>query len=408
MTYQETIQYLYAQLPMFQRVGQAAYKADLSNITRICNLLGNPQNQFKSIHVAGTNGKGSVTHMLASVLQEVGYKVGIYCSPHLVDFRERVKVNGQMISKQEVIDFVAQCKDLFDEIQPSFFEYTTALAFQCFAQQKVDVAVVEVGLGGRLDSTNVITPELSVITNIGLDHTNILGDTIGKIAVEKAGIIKIGIPVLIGEKQLETEKVFEEIASKNSSKLSYAKSVEIVCDLNGIYQKKNIATAFSAIQLLKEQGWKIEEKAIENGFLHVAKNTAFMGRWQVLGSNPTVVCDTGHNKEGVEYVVQQLAQEKYEQLHIVWGAVKDKDQTKVLELLPKNAIYYFCAPNLERAMSANELKELAQQKSLRGQSYSSVNDAFLEAKKAANAADFVFVGGSTFVVAEVLSALISE
>jgi len=408
MTYQETIQYLYAQLPMFQRVGQAAYKADLSNITRICNLLGNPQNQFKSIHVAGTNGKGSVTHMLASVLQEAGYKVGIYCSPHLVDFRERVKVNGQMISKQEVIDFVAKCKDLFDEIQPSFFEYTTALAFQCFAQQKVDVAVVEVGLGGRLDSTNVITPELSVITNIGLDHTNILGDTIGKIAVEKAGIIKIGIPVLIGEKQLETEKVFEEIASKNSSKLSYAKSVEIVCDLNGIYQKKNIATAFSAIQLLKEQGWKIEEKAIENGFLHVAKNTAFMGRWQVLGSNPTVVCDTGHNKEGVEYVVQQLAQEKYEQLHIVWGAVKDKDQTKVLELLPKNAIYYFCAPNLERAMSANELKELAQQKSLRGQSYSSVNDAFLEAKKAANAADFVFVGGSTFVVAEVLSALISE
>lgn len=408
MTYQETIQYLYAQLPMFQRVGQAAYKADLSNITRICNLLGNPQNQFKSIHVAGTNGKGSVTHMLASVLQEAGYKVGIYCSPHLVDFRERVKVNGQMISKQEVIDFVAQCKDLFDEIQPSFFEYTTALAFQCFAQQKVDVAVVEVGLGGRLDSTNVITPELSVITNIGLDHTNILGDTIGKIAVEKAGIIKIGIPVLIGEKQLDTEKVFEEVASKNSSKLSYAKSVDILCDLNGIYQKKNIATAFSAIQLLKEQGWKIEDKAVEDGFLKVAKNTAFMGRWQVLGSNPMIVCDTGHNKEGVEYVVQQLAQEKYEQLHIVWGAVKDKDQSKVLELLPKNAIYYFCAPNLERAMSANELKELAQQKSLRGQSYSSVNDAFLEAKKAANAADFVFVGGSTFVVAEVLSALISE
>ena len=408
MTYQETIQYLYAQLPMFQRVGQAAYKADLSNITRICNLLGNPQNQFKSIHVAGTNGKGSVTHMLASVLQEAGYKVGIYCSPHLVDFRERVKVNGQMISKQEVIDFVAQCKDLFDEIQPSFFEYTTALAFQCFAQQKVDVAVVEVGLGGRLDSTNVITPELSVITNIGLDHTNILGDTIGKIAVEKAGIIKIGIPVLIGEKQLETEKVFEEIASKNSSKLSYAKSVDILCDLNGIYQKKNIATAFSAIQLLKEQGWKIEDKAVEDGFLKVAKNTAFMGRWQVLGSNPMIVCDTGHNKEGVEYVVQQLAQEKYEQLHIVWGAVKDKDQSKVLELLPKDAIYYFCAPNLERAMSATELKDIAQQKSLIGQSYSSVNEAFLEAKKAANAADFVFVGGSTFVVAEVLSALISE
>ena len=408
MTYQETIQYLYAQLPMFQRVGQAAYKADLSNITRICELLDNPQNQFKSIHVAGTNGKGSVTHMLASVLQEAGYKVGIYCSPHLVDFRERVKVNGQMISKQEVIDFVAQCKDLFDEIQPSFFEYTTALAFQCFAQQKVDVAVVEVGLGGRLDSTNVITPELSVITNIGLDHTNILGDTIGKIAVEKAGIIKIGIPVLIGEKQLETEKVFEEIASKNSSKLSYAKSVDILCDLNGIYQKKNIATAFSAIQLLKEQGWKIEDKAVEDGFLKVAKNTAFMGRWQVLGSKPMIVCDTGHNKEGVEYVVKQLAQEKYNRLHIVWGAVKDKDQSKVLELLPKNAIYYFCAPNLERAMAANELKELAQQKSLRGQSYPSVNDAFLEAKKAANAADFVFVGGSTFVVAEVLSALISE
>ncbi len=408
MTYQETIQYLYAQLPMFQRVGQAAYKADLSNITRICDLLDNPQTQFKTIHVAGTNGKGSVTHMLASVLQEAGYKVGIYCSPHLIDFRERVKVNGQMISQQEVIDFVALCKDLFDEIQPSFFEYTTALAFQFFDQQKVDVAIVEVGLGGRLDSTNVIIPELSVITNIGLDHTNILGDTIGKIAVEKAGIIKNEVPVLIGEKQKETEKVFEEVASKNSSKLSYAKSVEIVCDLNGIYQKKNIATAFSAIELLKEQGWKIEDKAIENGFLHVAKNTAFMGRWQVLSSNPTVVCDTGHNKEGVEYVVQQLAQEKYEQLHIVWGAVKDKDQTKVLELLPKNAIYYFCAPDLERAMSANELKNLARQKSLQGKAYASVNEAFTEAKKAANAADFVFVGGSTFVVAEVLMNIISE
>ncbi|MFZ9847266.1 MAG: bifunctional folylpolyglutamate synthase/dihydrofolate synthase [Flavobacteriales bacterium] len=408
MTYQETIQYLYAQLPMFQRVGQAAYKADLSNITRICDLLGNPQTQFKSIHVAGTNGKGSVTHMLASVLQEAGYKVGIYCSPHLVDFRERVKINGQMISKQEVIDFVAQCKDLFDEINPSFFEYTTALAFQCFAKQRVDVAVVEVGLGGRLDSTNVITPELSVITNIGLDHTNILGDTLEKISLEKAGIIKNGIPVLIGEKQKETEKVFEEVAAKNNSKLIYAKEVEIVCDLNGIYQEKNIATAFSAIQLLKEQGWKIDEKAIENGFLHVAKNTAFMGRWQVLGSNPSVVCDTGHNKEGVEYVVQQLAQEKYEQLHIVWGAVKDKDQTKVLDLLPKNAIYYFCAPNLERAMPAQELKDLAQQKSLQGKAYASVNEAFTVAKNAANAADFVFVGGSTFVVAEVLSAIIYE
>jgi dihydrofolate synthase/folylpolyglutamate synthase len=393
---------------MFQRVGQAAYKADLSNITRICELLGSPQNNFKSIHVAGTNGKGSVTHMLASVLQEAGYKVGIYCSPHLIDFRERVKINGQMISKQEVIDFVAQCKDLFDEIEPSFFEYTTALAFQCFAQQKVDVAIVEVGLGGRLDSTNVILPELSVITNIGLDHTNILGETLEKIAFEKAGIIKNGIPVLIGEKQKETEKVFEEVALKNTSQLIYAKEVEIVCDLNGIYQKKNIATAFSAIQLLKEQGWKIDEKAIENGFSHVAKNTAFMGRWQVLGSNPRVVCDTGHNKEGVEYVVKQLLQEKFEQLHIVWGAVKDKDQTKVLELLPKNATYYFCAPNLERAMSANELKDLAQQKSLQGKAFASVNEAFTEAKKAANAADFVFVGGSTFVVAEVLANIISE
>lgn len=408
MTYQETIQYLYAQLPMFQRVGQAAYKADLSNITRICDLLDNPQNQFKTIHVAGTNGKGSVTHMLASVLQEAGYKVGIYCSPHLIDFRERVKVNGQMISKQKVIDFVAQCKDLFDEIEPSFFEYTTALAFQCFAQQKVDVAIIEVGLGGRLDSTNVIIPELSVITNIGLDHTNILGDTLEKIAFQKAGIIKKGIPVLIGEKQKETEKVFEEVALKNNSTLSYAQAIEIICDLHGIYQKKNIATAFSAIQLLKQQGWKIEEMAIENGFLRVAKNTAFMGRWQVLGCNPTVVCDTGHNKEGVEYVVQQLAQEKYEQLHIVWGAVKDKDQTKVLALLPKNAIYYFCAPDLERAMSANELKNLARQELLIGEAYANVNEAFTEAKKAANAADFVFVGGSTFVVAEVLSTLISE
>ena len=408
MTYEETIVYLYAQLPMFQRVGQAAYKADLSNITRICDLLDNPQNKFKSIHVAGTNGKGSVTHMLASVLQEAGYKVGIYCSPHLVDFRERVKINGQMISKQEVVDFVDQCKDLFDEIKPSFFEYTTALAFHCFAKQKVDVAIVEVGLGGRLDSTNVITPQLSVITNIGLDHTNILGDTLEKIAVEKAGIIKKKVPVLIGEWQYETQNIFDEIASKNASKLIYAKSVDILCDLNGVYQKKNIATAHTAIQLLKEMGWKIDDGAIESGFLKVAKNTAFMGRWQVLGSRPTIVCDTGHNKEGVEYVVKQLSGEKFDRLHIVWGAVKDKDQSKVLELLPKDAIYYFCAPSLERAMTAAELQALASTKSLQGKTYASVMEAFAEAKKAAKAADFVFVGGSTFVVAEVLASIISE
>jgi len=405
MTYQETIQYLYAQLPMFQRVGQAAYKANLNNITAICNLLGNPQQSFKSVHVAGTNGKGSVTHMLASVLQEAGYKVGVYCSPHLVDFRERVKINGQMISQQEVIDFVERCKDLFDEIQPSFFEYTTALAFEHFSKNKVDIAIVEVGLGGRLDSTNVILPELSVITNIGLDHTQFLGDTLEQIAFEKAGIIKNRKPVLIGESQVETKNVFEEVAKNNDSELYYASAVELDCDLKGIYQKKNISTAYSVIQLLKKMGWKVGDEAIENGFLKVAKNTAFMGRWQLLGTSPEIICDTGHNKEGVEYVVAQLAQEKYEQLHIVWGAVKDKDQSKVIELLPKNAKYYFCAPNLERAMPASELQEIARASLLKGNVYLSVNEAFLEAKKAANAADLVFIGGSTFVVAEVISAI---
>ncbi len=402
MTYEETIAYLYAQLPMFQRVGQVAYKADLSNIIRICDLLNNPQTQFKTIHVAGTNGKGSVTHMLASVLQEAGYKVGIYCSPHLIDFRERVKVNGQMISKQEVIDFVAQCKDLFDEIEPSFFEYTTALAFQCFAQQKVDVAIVEVGLGGRLDSTNVIIPELSVITNIGLDHTNILGDTLEKIAAEKAGIIKWKVPVVIGEKQNETQKVFEQIAIEKNAELRYAKPFSIACDLQGSYQKNNIATAHEVLELLIEKGWKINQKNIENGFLHVAKNTAFMGRWQILGKEPKIICDTAHNKEGVQYVVQQLTQEKYENLHIVWGAVKDKDQSKVLEILPPNAHYYFCAPKLERAMYTRELKKLASSFHLEGEEYSSVESACYKAKSAAGAADLIYIGGSTFVVAEAL------
>ena len=393
---------------MFQRVGQAAYKANLNNITAICTLLGNPQQSFKSVHVAGTNGKGSVTHMLASVLQEAGYKVGVYCSPHLVDFRERVKINGQMISKQEVVDFVERCKDLFDEIQPSFFEYTTALAFECFAKHKVDIAIVEVGLGGRLDSTNVIVPELSVITNIGLDHTQFLGDTLEQIAFEKAGIIKANIPVVIGEKQMETEAVFASVASKNSSPLCYAVATKYESDLKGIYQKKNISTAVSSLNILIEKGWKISEEDIRKGLLQVSQNTSFYGRWQVLGENPKVVCDTGHNKEGLSYVVQQLQEEQYEKLHVVFGAVKDKDQNKVLDILPKTAVYYFCAPSLERAYPADELKLIAQAKGLNGDAYESVQQAFESAKKAAKAADFIFIGGSTFVVAELLEQFISE
>ncbi len=403
MTYKETTDFLFAQLPMYQSIGQSAYKADLHNIIALEKVLGNPENKFKSIHVAGTNGKGSVTHMLASVFQEAGYKTGIYCSPHLIDFRERIKINGAMISEEEVTSFVEKFTPLFKNIEPSFFEYTTAMAFHYFAKEKVDIAIVEVGLGGRLDSTNIITPELSVITNIGLDHTNILGDTLEKIAFEKAGIIKSGIPVVIGEKRKETESVFLKIATEKSAPLFFAESVEMESDLKGLYQKENISTALASIEKLRASGWKISDKNISDGLMKVAQNTAFIGRWQQLNNHPVMVCDTGHNKEGIERVVAQLKQEKYKNLHIVWGSVNDKDQSKILPLLPKDASYYLCQPAIGRALPVEELYALAIQFNLNANMYESPAAALKAARANAAADDFIFVGGSTFVVADVLA-----
>ncbi|MCX6182524.1 MAG: bifunctional folylpolyglutamate synthase/dihydrofolate synthase [Bacteroidetes bacterium] len=408
MTYKETVDFLFSQLPVYQVVGQSAYKADLHNIIALQKVLGNPENKFKSVHVAGTNGKGSVTHMLASVLQEAGYKTGIYCSPHLIDFRERIKVDGVMIPEEEVVSFVEKYTPLFKHIEPSFFEYTTALAFHFFAKEKVDIAIVEVGLGGRLDSTNIIVPELSVITNIGLDHTNILGDTLEKIAFEKAGIIKAGIPVVIGERQAATENVFRAVAVEKSAPLEYAQPVAMKSDLKGFYQKENIASAIAALRKLQQAGWKISDENIANGLMNVVRNTAFIGRWQTLAAHPTVVCDTGHNKEGIEQVVKQLKEEKCKKLHIVWGSVNDKDQSKILPLLPKHAVYYFCQPAIARALPVDELQQLASAFELKGAQYSSPVNAVKAALSAAGVEDFIFIGGSTFVVADVLAAAIFQ
>ncbi|MFM7021546.1 MAG: bifunctional folylpolyglutamate synthase/dihydrofolate synthase [Flavobacteriales bacterium] len=404
MTYPEAVDFLFSQLAEYQLIGQAAYKADLSNITRLCALLNHPEKQFKSIHVAGTNGKGSVTHMLASVLQEAGYKTGIYCSPHLIDFRERIKVNGQMIPQAEVVEFVGKWKVELASMRPSFFEYTTALAFHYFAKEKVDIAIIEVGLGGRLDSTNIILPELSVITNIGMDHTNILGNTLEKIAFEKAGIIKAGVPVVIGERQVETSAVFSTAAAEKNTALTYAEPMDLQSDLIGIYQKKNIATAYAALQKMKDAGWEITDQHIRGGLMNVADNTGFMGRWQILGSHPAIVCDTGHNKEGIEQVAKQLSEADYQKLHIVWGAVNDKDQSQILPLLPKNAQFYFCQPAIARAMPVEQLHKTAIELGLAGESYKTPVAALEAAKSKAGVNDFIFIGGSTFVVADILSA----
>jgi len=406
MTYGETTDFLFSQFPVYQSIGQAAYKADLTNITAILDLLQHPEKEFKSIHVAGTNGKGSVTHLLASVFQEAGYKTGIYCSPHLLDFRERMKVNGQMISEEEVVSFVEKYSPLLQHITPSFFEYTTAMAFHFFAKEKVDIAIVEVGLGGRLDSTNIISPELSVITNIGLDHTNILGSTLAEIAFEKAGIIKKGIPVVVGQRSAETENVFVKVALEKEASLQFvpSKKLNFESDLKGIYQQENIRTAYAALLQMRAMGWRISDENMQQGFLHVQRNTAFMGRWQQLAQHPSIVCDTGHNAEGIACVVEQLKSEKFKTLHMVWGSVNDKDQNKILPLLPKDARYYFCAPNIARALPAEELKLLAADFHLMGESYSSADEALRAARAGASEDDFIFVGGSTFVVADVLAA----
>lgn len=390
---------------MYQRVGQAAYKADLAATINLANYLKNPENNFKSIHVAGTNGKGSTSHMLASVFQEAGYKTGLYTSPHLKDFRERIKINGEMISEDYVSEFVTQHKSFFENNQLSFFEMTVGLAFDYFRNEQVDIAIVEVGMGGRLDSTNIITPEVSVITNIGLDHTKFLGDTLEKVAIEKAGIIKETVPVVIGETTPETKIVFKRIASERGVSISFAETFDAdayTSDLKGIYQIKNLRTALATLEVLQEKEWNISEENIKNGLTNTIENTGLMGRWQVLRDNPKVVCDTGHNKEGLSLVMEQLSKEEYNTLHIVLGVVNDKDLASVLPLFPTNAIYYFCKPKIPRGLDASLLFSQARGFGLIGEEFISVSSAYNAAVKAASADDLVFVGGSTFVVAEVL------
>jgi len=428
MTNQQTLDYLYSKLPMFTRVGAVALKKDLHNTLAMCAKLDNPQKKFKSIHVGGTNGKGSTSHMLAAILQQAGYKTGLYTSPHLKDFRERIRINGKMVAKQFVKDFVANQQEIIQEIEPSFFEVTVAMAFDYFAKEKVDIAVIEVGLGGRLDSTNIITPELSVITNISLDHTNILGDTLPEIAVEKAGIIKKNIHVVIGEKQAETEAVFINKAKAENSSISFAgsslhienahqKNAHLIVDvykenqliypnlsldLTGSYQLKNILTVIESILKLKEIGYNIPDESIYTALKNIKNITGLQGRWQTLSKNPLVICDTGHNKAGITEVMQNIKNTPHQNLHVVIGMVKDKDISGVLALFPKNATYYFCQPNLERALPVKELASQAATFGLKGKNFTTVQAAFQKAKSKAIAKDLIFVGGSTFVVAEIL------
>jgi len=390
---------------MYQRVGQSAYKADLTATHNLAQYLNNPEKNFKSVHVAGTNGKGSTSHMLASVFQEAGYKTGLYTSPHLKDFRERIKINGEMISEKYVSDFVEENKSFFENNQLSFFEMTVGLAFDYFRNEKVDIAIIEVGMGGRLDSTNIITPEVSVITNIGLDHTQFLGSTLEKVAMEKAGIIKRGVPVVIGETLSVTKPVFMKVASEKMAPITFAENSAVsdyISDLKGIYQQKNIKTVLATLKILQKQGWKISEENIKNGIRKTVKNTGLRGRWQILQERPKVVCDTGHNKEGLQLVMEQLAKEDFHHLHIVLGVVSDKNLETILPLFPKNATYYFCKPNIPRGLEASLLLTQARGFGLVGEEYISVAKAYEAALNMASTNDLIFVGGSTFVVAEVL------
>ena len=405
MTYQDTLNWMFSQLPMYQKQGKTAFKKDLSNTLKLAEHLNNPEKAFKSIHVAGTNGKGSTSHMLASVLQEAGYKVGLYTSPHLKDFRERIKINGQEASEAFVLSFIERNKPFLEANKLSFFEMTVGMAFDYFATEKVDIAIIEVGLGGRLDSTNIISPEISVITNIGLDHTQFLGDTLELIASEKGGIIKAGIPVVVGETQKETAPVFVGLAEKHGSDIVFADKTitqDYDSDLKGSYQSKNIKTVVQTITTLKTRGFTISNKNIEQGLLGVVENTGLLGRWQVLNEVPKVVCDTGHNREGLSHVMHQLSNEDFEALHIVFGVVNDKDLTSIVGLLPKKATYYFCKPNIPRGMDAEVLKTKLAPHNIKGKAYDSVNEAYKVAINTAKKEDFIFVGGSTFVVAEII------
>lgn len=403
MRYKETLDWMFAQLPMYQRQGKTAFKKDLTNIVAFANELKNPQEKFKTIHVGGTNGKGSTSHMLASILQEAGCKVGLYTSPHLKNFTERIRINGKEIPKRKVSSFINEHKNFLEKQGLSFFEMTVGMAFSYFADEKVDIAIIEVGLGGRLDSTNIITPEVSVITNIGLDHTQFLGETLPEVASEKAGIIKKSVPVVIGERQKEVEQVFIRKSKELNADIFFAsdENYNFKTDLLGGYQKNNVKTVVTAIKKLN--GFNISEENIKNGLLNVVNNTDLKGRWQVLQKeNPKIICDTAHNKEGLSYVLEQLKNEKYVQLHIVLGVVSDKKLDDVLPMFPKKAVYYFCKPNIPRGLCKDVLQKEAMMFGLVGKAFSSVNEAFKKAKRSAKVNDVVYVGGSTFVVAEVI------
>ena len=400
MDYKRSVEYLFQRLPMYQRSGIAAYKKDIGNIIKACKILNNPQKKIKTIHIAGTNGKGSTAHMLASILQEAGYKTGLYTSPHLKDFRERIKINGKTIDKKYIINFIKENQLEFEKINMSFFEFTVAMAFNYFTESKVDIAIIETGLGGRLDSTNIINPELSIITNIGLDHTNLLGNTIEKIAFEKAGIIKKNIPIIIGRKQDKTKEIFKSIAKEKNAKLYYNDNPKnITTDVKGDYQNENIGTAIKAIEVLN---WNISNEQINKGINNIIKNTGLEGRWQKLSENPLTICDVGHNEDGIKNILRQIEKTKFNKLHFIFGSVNDKVLTNVFKLLPKKAKYYFCAAKIDRALQTNILKQRAEEFNLYGDEFSSVNQAYINAKENASKDDLIFIGGSTFIVAEVL------
>ncbi len=450
VTYNETLQYLYASQPAFHQVGATAYKPGLANTYRLMEHLGNPHTQFRSVHIAGTNGKGSTSHLIAAVLQSAGYRVGLYTSPHLVDFRERIRINGQMIPEAEVVRFVADNKAFLEEVRPSFFETTMALAFAYFAAEKVDIAVIEVGLGGRLDSTNIITPELSVITNIGLDHTEFLGTTLAQIASEKAGIIKPHVPVIIGETHPDTAPIFLQTAQDNQAEITFADTsrdaihgvssdalvapvapADIVaphlpCQLQGSYQAKNKQTAYCALQALSERGWSIPQDAIRQGYAHICTLTGLRGRWETLAHSPLTICDTGHNSHGIRYVADQLHQllqngadatqslplwvesegacRSQGGLLIVFGMVNDKDVDIVLSLLPKQATYFFTQAQTHRAIPAHTLQQLAAKHDLQGAAYPTTTEALQAAQAQAQPNDIIFIGGSNYIVGEALQA----
>ena len=418
MTYQETLDFMFSQLPMYHRIGAAAYKADIQPTIDMMAALDNPERKFKSIHVAGTNGKGSVSHFLASILQEAGYKVGLYTSPHLVDFRERIRINGEMIPQDEVVSFVDNNRDMFDKLHLSFFEMTVGMAFDYFANEKVDIAVIEVGMGGRLDSTNVITPLLSVITNIGLDHTQFLGDTLEKIAVEKAGIIKEGVPVVIGETQPETQPVFERIAAEHHAPITFADQHYVVDDisryteeLTGEYQKKNIATVLEAVEVLrKTTDLDLQPSAIRSGLAKVVTNTHLHGRWEKIGERPLTICETAHNAPGIDSMLGKLATMDYVSLHVIYGCVNDKDYRKILSHLNTEFSrqgrpfrWYFSQPSVPRGLPVADLQAAAREMGIEGDAYANVKDAIAAAQKKAGDKDFVLVTGSIFLVADALA-----